>query len=75
MLTVIEGDGAGARPADRHKKILETAHSIERHVLAGRFGIGQSLAQALTPIERAFVTERMFRHGIREDVVVRVLAR
>lgn len=74
MLTVIEGNGAGARPVNRHKKILETAHRIEHHVLAGHFSVGQTLARALTPIERALVTERMFRNGFGEDVVVRVLA-
>ncbi|MBD5802804.1 hypothetical protein AZOA_22340 [Azoarcus sp. Aa7] len=74
MLTVIDGDGAGARPSNRHKKILETARHIERHVRSGHFSVGQTLAKALTPIERAFVTERMFRNGFGEDIVVRVLA-
>ncbi|NMG28175.1 hypothetical protein [Aromatoleum evansii] len=74
MLTVIDGNGAGMRPANRHQKILETARHIEQHVRAGHFNVGQSLAQALTPIERAVVTERLFRNGFGEDIVVRVLA-
>lgn len=75
MFTVINCGGTGVRPTNRHKQILETAHRIERHVLAGHFSIGQTLAKSLTPIERALVTERMFRNGFGEDVVVRVLAR
>lgn len=74
MFTVIKGDGTSARPCNRHQKIVETARHIEQHARAGRLGIGQTLAKALTPIERAFVTERMFRNGLREEIVVRVLA-
>lgn len=75
MLQVIEGSGAGERPARRHKAILQTVRRIERHMLDGNLGEGRLLARNLTPIERAFVTERLFRIGFGEDLVVRVLAR
>lgn len=75
MLVVINCDGKGERPANRHKAILETARRIQRHVRAGHVDVGQALARTLTPIERALVTEQMFRNGFGEDIVVRVLAR
>jgi hypothetical protein len=73
MFTVIEGDGVEPRPENHHQHLLETVHEIERLVVAGQLGTGQSLANDFTPIERAFATERMFRDGFEEEVLVKVL--
>jgi hypothetical protein len=73
MLTVINGDGAESRPHNRHQHLLETIHEIERLVAAGQLVTGHSLASEFTPIERAFVTERMFRDGFEEELLVKVL--
>ena len=73
MLTVIDGDGIGPRPDHQHKKILETAQQIEQQVLAGHLDTGQSLARTLNPIERAVVTDKMFRDGFDEDLLLQVL--
>ncbi|HJV24864.1 MAG TPA: hypothetical protein VJ673_04215 [Aromatoleum sp.] len=73
MLTVIDGDGTEPRPQNHHQQLLDTIHEIERLVIAGQLGNGQSLASEFTPIERAFVTERMFRDGFEEEILVKVL--
>lgn len=74
MLKVINGDGAETRPSNRHQHLLETIHEIERLVSAGQLGHGQTLASDFSPIERAFVTERMFRDGFEEGILVKILA-
>ncbi|WP_041657948.1 hypothetical protein [Azoarcus sp. KH32C] len=73
MLTVITGGRTDVPPHDHHRHLLQAVHDIERLVATGFLGYSRTLAYKFSPIERAYVTEKMLRDGFDVALVAKVL--
>lgn len=73
MLKVIQGDGAGVRPAHHFEEVSKTARTVIRHVERGQDWLAAMMARDLSGIERAHVTTCMVRCDIPTDKIENVL--
>jgi len=74
VLTLINGDGAGLRPAHHFNDVLVTTTRLIQYVEKGQLEVAHLLAANFTPLERCVVSRLMINRGIAPQTVLRTLS-